>query len=106
MFGFEEFLSLAKSQLEYFENKGARSNFRSEVANLHSPSGVYQISRKEANTLIHLHNSAYIDSLYGERLYHYLMILGRKKRIEQHHIDHLYMLSIDWPLDMQVDPIY
>ena len=63
------------------------------------------LSTAQQNKIFDLHNYAYSDQVYGERLYQYLRELVEIRRLSAVDVDHLYILSVDWPIDVLIQPI-
>lgn len=57
------------------------------------------ITKNELNDLIKLHNSAFDDYVYGERLLTYCRHLYKANKLEYNMIQYVYILSILWPQD-------
>ena len=58
------------------------------------------------NDVIRLHNEADQDEVHGERLYHKLMKFQQEDGLlDNLDIKHLYVLSIDWPVGLKVQPV-
>ena len=64
------------------------------------------LSLDEKNKIFHLHNSASNDEKYGQRLLHYVLELVAEGKLEEKDDYRIFIYSIDWPVDIQIDKIY
>lgn len=63
------------------------------------------MSLSEKNQIIHLHNEASEDEIYGARLYMFCQELSKQGKVIEDFPNQIYVLSVDWPLDFLVDYI-
>ena len=59
--------------------------------------GDKSLSLKQKNTIVTLHNAAGDDSIYGERLYSYLVTLQKQGLVDEEWVEVCFIYSIDWP---------
>lgn len=52
---------------------------------------------------MHLHNSASDDEKYGQRLFTYAAELVRDRKLVEGDDERILLLSVDWPIDVQMD---
>ena len=64
-----------------------------------------KFSTTEANRIISLHNSALDDCVYGDQLMVYLMGLESEGVLDSAQAHILYILSVQWPIDLAIEPI-
>ena len=96
----EELKALAPKQQEFFNDMiTMRDNFRISVTQMAS------WSQSQMNDVIRLHNEADQDEVHGERLYHKLMELEQEGLLESMDVDRLFVMSIDWPVGLKVEPV-
>ena len=62
-----------------------------------------RIGKSEGNSIINSHNGAKEEPIYGETLVNLLMNLEQDKKIEKEDIGRLYVLSLDWPSEYNID---
>ena len=91
---------LTKEHKHYFEKDFIfkKDNFQTTVVGL---KGV--LKKQEINKIIAYHNSAQSDSLYGIRLFWFLMKLEKKGLINKKDTEKIYTQSIDWPINFKVE---
>ena len=65
-----------------------------------------KLSLEEKNWIFHLHNSASNDEKYGQRLLHYVLELVADGKLEEKDDYRIFIYSIDWPVDIQIDRVY
>lgn len=94
----EQYLDVCIGQYkEYFEeNKLTKETNLKKFITEQLP----ELSKVEKNNILKLHNSACEDTVYGQNLYHYLQELVEMGKIAPGTEDKLFVLSVDWPLDM------
>lgn len=64
-----------------------------------------KLSKKEKNTIFHLHNTASDDQHYGKSLMAYVLQKIEEEKLEDGDEQKLLLLSIDWPVDIQIEMI-
>ena len=57
----------------------------------------------EKNTIFRLHNIAEKDEVYGDKLFLYLMALSKLEKLKWSQVEHIYILSVDWPRDFKCE---
>ena len=60
------------------------------------------MSIKDKNTLIHLHNHGSEDDNYGSRMIQFAQKLQERMQITLEDVEKLLVLSIEWPLNIMV----
>ena len=60
------------------------------------------ITIEQANDLFRLHNDAFKDETYGEKLFYAFSDLCEQGKLDEDEIGKLYLLSVDWPLDRDI----
>ena len=65
-----------------------------------------KLSLEEKNRIFYLHNSASNDEKYGQRLLHYVLELVADGKLEEKDDYRIFIYSIDWPVDIQIDRVY
>ena len=63
------------------------------------------ITIPEKNKIFNLHNEAADDLIYGSRLYEYCIQLSNQGKVETEFANKIYILSVDWPIDLSIEPI-
>lgn len=61
------------------------------------------LSTQEKNHIFRLHNSASDTEVYGSELFKYCQYLQIKGKVPNGFADQIYVLSVDWPLDLLCD---
>ena len=55
--------------------------------------------------IVYLHNTATLqDQVYGERLLYYIENLKRVGKLSDQDVTQIFLLSLDWPVKMSIDP--
>ena len=91
----DEFSKFSKVYSQYHFNPEAE-NLKNIVCENAS------ISKQEMNQIFELHNTATDDDVYGERLFTFLLNLVDNGQIRQEWAVQVFVLSIDWPLDLKI----
>ena len=55
--------------------------------------------------MIYLHNTGSKDEEYGKRLYKYSQKLIKAGKLDDGEEQRIIQLSIEWPIDIQIDPL-
>jgi len=66
---------------------------------------VSKLSLVEINNVIRLHNRAHKEVVYGEKLFIYLFRLMTLNKISNYDLYKLFMMSIDWPLQVPCEEL-
>ena len=96
---FDEYLRVVMQQHnDYFHGElTAKSNLKTVV---NQQKG---LSLSEKNKIFKLHNGASNSEVYGAELYDFVSGLVRENKAPQGFDEQVYVLSVDWPLDMQIE---
>lgn len=64
-----------------------------------------KLSDKEKNGIFYLHNNGSEDEVYAMRMMQFVQSLRRKGKLEKADEERILLLSIDWPVDIQIEYI-
>ena len=64
-----------------------------------------KLSDKEKNAIFYFHNNGSEDEVYAMRMMQFVQSLRRKGKLEKADEERILLLSIDWPVDIQIEYI-
>ena len=98
---FEEYMSSLTKTCDAFFNDPmtSKANIKNFVMFTET------LTKMEKNKIFYLHNVAVDDPIYGSQLYEYCIDLVKKGKVTANFPNKIYVLSIDWPLHIAINPI-
>lgn len=97
------FKILTEQYKDFFNNDLSGATNLETVLNAHWNENDGSLALQEINNLVHLHNNACFDEVYGQRLFKYAKDLVEAGKVKENFPEQIYILSVDWPLDLLME---